>query len=386
MIYQKLVTSISAYVLGRNNMRNKEFSSFSSISFYGSIVNKYFNPSAKFDFEKSTFNVEEGSSIRILKPFCEVDGRYQLESDLVLTLGVIEPSMPTSSNHNLGELYSMLRLQRETCWTLDDVLTLYLKVYRLFSFFNFRSNITFEKITLSALSDGKYYPVGDLFVNSKFPCTNIHETYTITHASINEKIVDLYNFLEIQNKLLCFIPENDEASRTVDYDSYMLTCAVFEKLYSLSYSDKVLKITNPIHLEVRSRIISALQDIVSSSEGEYLSEATSYLTRFVHKNERTLADRFAYCLDQNKEILDNVFPSKKLTPNIISKISSAFSSQRNAFDHGNFEKILAFSVPPYSYAIILIYVMILRQVGVDDPTITHIVKRMFWNYSHQDPN
>ncbi len=386
MIYQKLVTSISAYILGRNKAQSIEFSSFAAISFYGKIVDKYFNPSEKFDFEKSSNDIESGSSIRVLKSFSDVDVSYNIKPGLVLTLGVVDPQMPDTSIHNLGVLHSMLRLQSESCWSLDDVINLYLSIFRLFSFFNFRSNISFEQVTLSALSDDKYYPVGNLFIRSKYSCTDIKEIKTMTHPYIKGKIVRLYNFLNRNNELSCFIPENDETAQYVDNDTYVLTCAVFEKVFSLSYPKAILKNKKPVHLEVRSRILADIKEIVSTSTGDYQVEADYYLNAFEHMGERTLRDRFTYCVMQNRAIIEKIFPSVELTNNTISKLSSGFVKQRNAFNHGNFERITVFSFSPYSFAIILIYIMILRQEEIDDSTIAFIVKRMFEKYPHQDFN
>ncbi|GEM_PF-5026162 len=386
MIYQKLVTSISAYIVGRNNRQSLKFSSFSAISFCGEIVDKYFNPSAKLDQEKSSNDIENGSSIRVLKPFIDVDIRYNIKPGLDLTLGVVDPQMPDTNIHNLGVLHSMLRLQSESCWSLNDVINLYLSIFRLFSFFNFRSNISFEQVTLSSFSDGKYYPVGDLHMANKYPCTNIKMNKTITYLDVNEKIVNLYIHLSNNKKLTCFIPENDEAAHYVDYDSYILTSAIFEKVFSLSYPKAILKNTNPVRLEVRNRILADIQEIVSTSIGDYQVEANNYLNAFEHIGERTLRDRFTYCLMQNRTIIEKVFPSVKLTDNEISKLSSDFVKQRNAFSHGNFERINVFSVPPYSYTIILIYIMILKQLEIDDQSITRIIKNMFRMYPYQESN
>jgi len=382
---QSLATSVSAYILESSSFSNLDPSTFSAITFYGEIVDKYFDPSAKYDHVNSSINFEEGSSVRMLKPFSEVDVHYDLFTDLELILGIDNPSLPSQFAHNLGELHSFLRIRNKQVWDLDQVLDLYRNVNRLFSFFNFRDNVLFEKITLSSLNpDGYLECVGTLHVAVEFPCTNIKVHHTIIHSDLKESIAMLYFRLYELRKHLCFIPANDDDARVLNYNSYMLTCAVFEKVFSISYPSASLKDTNPIHLEVKRRILESIQEIVSASEGDYQNEASNFLNAFRNMGEKTLRERFTYGLIQNKEILEAVFPSAKLTSNMINSISLGFVKQRNAFGHGDFERIPTLSISPYTYAVSLIYIMILRYSFVDESVITSITKKMFWNYQHKD--
>lgn len=387
MIYKKLVTSISAYVIGENNLQNLEFSSFSAITFYGELVDKYFNPSAKFDHISSSVDYDKGSSVRILKPFSEVDVRYNLMGNMELMFGVDNPSLPTSFTHSLGDLHSFLRITSNQVWGLAHVLDLYRSVNRLFTFFNFRNNVPFEKITLSSLnSDGYLECVGTLYVAVEFPCANISKYNSIIHSDLHENIVQLYYHLYDFRMHLCFIPENDTALQILNHNSYMDTCAVFEKIFSVSYPNVVMKNTDPVHVEVRGKILAAIHEIVSTSTGDFQEVASNYLNAFKHMGEKTLKDRFSYCLSQNKTILEKVFPTIKLNSSMISNISSGFVKQRNAFSHGDFERVLDLSVTPYTYAVSLIYIMILRLSLVDEDMIASIVKKMFWHFKHKDIN
>jgi hypothetical protein len=384
---QSFVTSIPAYILETRNIDALDTLAFSTITFYGEIVDKYFNPSAKFDHINSKVDYETGSSVRVLKPYSEVDVHYSLFSNMELMFGIEDPSLPTQFTHSLGELRSFLRISSNQSLGIDSILDLYRRVVRMFAFFNFRNNVSFERIALSSWTPQGYLEcVGTLHIAVEFPRTKTSVLHTIIHSDLKEYIVNLYYQLGSLKQHLCFIPDNDDSSRVLDHNAYMVTCAVFEKVFSLSYPKAILKNTSPVHLEVRSRILASIQEIISTSYGDYQIEANNFLSAVEHMGEKSLRDRFTYCLMQNRAIIEKVFPSVELTDNAISALSSGFVKQRNAFDHGNFERVPILYVSPYSYAVCLIYIMILRLSLVDDTVITNIVKKMFWHFEHKDIN
>lgn len=288
-------TYVSGYVLGRNNNLDVEISSFSAISFFGSTIDKYFNPIVKYDYATSTRNFEKGASVRVLKPYEDVDFNINLVPHLDLTLGIIDPSEPTPHNNKLGDLRSYLRLETDLEWNLDNLISLYRNVYRLFTLFNFRRNISFDQINLfKRSSDGKLSSVGDFVIATKHPCTNINQVYTIDHFDIEEHIVDLHILLGQLGGHLNFIPENDDDAHVLDYSKYIQTCAVFESIFKKYYYSNLIN-TTP---------------------------------------KNTLKSKFSYALNDCRNILVEVF-NARLTDHEINEIAKAFVEQRNDLAHGS---------------------------------------------------
>lgn len=345
LLSTSLETYVSGYVLGRNNCSDVEISSFSALSFFGSAIDKYFNPIIKYDCATSSRNFEKGASVRVLKPYEDVDFNINLVPHLDLTFGIIDPSEPTADNNKLGDLRSYLRLQTDLEWNLDNLIPLYRNVYRLFTLFNFRRNLSFDQIILfRRSSDGKLSSVGDFVIATKHPCTNINRVYTIDHFDIEEHIVDLYILLGQLGSHLNFIPENDKDAQVLDYSKYIQTCAVFESMFKKYYYSNLINLT-PI---------------------------------------KKLGLKFKYALCDCRSILIEVFPKIKLSEDDVQEITDAFTGQRNDLAHGDFERRITLSITPYSYAVCMIYIMILRAIRIDEPTIVRVIKKMFWSYEHKD--
>ncbi|PKM39140.1 MAG: hypothetical protein CVV04_12515 [Firmicutes bacterium HGW-Firmicutes-9] len=339
-----LETYISGYVIGRNNNSDVEISSFSALSLYGSIVDKYYNPIIKYDHKSSSNDYEKGTSIRILKSYDEVDYHIKLAPHLDMTLGIVSPSEPTPYNSKLGDLHSYLSITTDLEWDLDRLIALYRNIYQFFALFNFRKNISFDEIVLSKrMDDGRLDPIGNFIVATKNPCTSVHQLYTIYHSDINEHIVDLYFFLKQFGSYLSFIPETDNDARILDYSKYIQTCAVFESLFKKYHKN--------------------------------LAGSTP---------KTTLKSKFKFALNEYRNIIVDVFSNIELKDSDIEDIAKAFVDQRNDLAHGDFERRVFLSVTPYTYAVCLIYIMILRLIKIEDQTIKRVIKKMFWNFGHKD--
>lgn len=338
-------TYISGYVLGRNNNSDVEINSFSALTFIGSIVDKYYNPIIKYDYKSSSQDFEKGASTRILKPCNEVDYHINLAPQLDLTLGITNPSEPTPTNSKLGDLHSYLSLTTDLEWDLDKLLELYRSVYQFFVLFNFRRNVSFDEIVLSKrMDDGNISPIGNFIIATRNPCTSVHQFYTIEHSDISNHIVDLYSFLKIPGSYLDFIPETDNDARILDYSKYIQTCAVFENTFKKYYYSDLINLAP----------------------------------------KKTLRSKFTHALRDCSNILVAVFPIIKLTDHEINEIAKSFVDQRNDLAHGDFEQRVYLSITPYSYAVCLIYIMILRLMKIDETTIIRVIKKMFWNFEHKD--
>lgn len=383
-INQSITAYIAAYVLGKNNLRLCEIDFFSELIFSGGVVDKYFSPSRKLDMQKIFEERGNNAETIYMRPQEDIDFIADVDTHLKMKFSVAGPSLPGQYSGEIGNLKSNFSLSTDTKWRLDNLLDLYRSVYHLFAFFNFRRNITFDEIILSKRNDDdKLEPIGTLFIVSKYPCTNVHAMKTIVHSEIQGKIVKLYSCLNDLEKHLSFIPENDDEAHILDYSTYMQTCAVFEGVFDMNYGNINVKDNSPAHLKVKKQIVLFIQSIISNSPDDLKSEAQSYLDIIQKDDEKTLKAQFANVLRANKNILEQVFPKIRFNSNKINSIAFDFANQRNLLDHGAYARIPILSVTPYTFAICLIYIMILGSIGIEEESITRIIKKIFENYNHE---
>lgn len=378
-LWGEIKTYISGYILGKNNIQDGEINTFSAMTFRGSVVDKYYNPIRKFDSSASSFDYESGSSIRALKPFKDSDCEIELVPHLFMQFGVSNPPLPSSTNLNLGELHSYLRLYTDCSWSPNSIINLYLRIYHLFVFISFRRNITFDNITLSRqMPDGKLHPVAELFVASSEQCTTIEPHRTILHEDIGDKIANLYRMNPF-DKFLQFIPKNDKTAQILDSNVYLNACAAFESLYDLIYGEYISK--DDDHEEVKRRIVSALYSIVDEYTDNKRTEAKAFLRTIEEMDEKTLKNKFKTVIREYVDVLKAVFPKINFNKRYINNISYQFANQRNNLAHGNIEILTEMEIPPYSYALCLIYVLMLSKLAeIPSAQIPPIVKKLFGRY------
>lgn len=380
VITNELRTYISSYVLGKETDSAKEISSFSAIMFTGTVVDNYFSPARKLDMQSS---IDSRGKAIYMRSKEDVDFQTSITSSMSIKLSVQPPSLPGQYSGEIGNLRSILTLSFSSDCSLDDLQDYYLKVYHFFAFVNFRRNITFSEITLATCIDGKTLePIASYFVAVNQPCTKTHALRTISHNHLKKKISDLFSYLAVIEKQLCFIPKNDDEALILDYDKYMLVSAVFEKCFFELYPYAVRKNYSPEHIDIKKKVVDYLETIIQDSTGVSLHAAQCILSSFKSSGKVPLQNRFMYALEQNKDILASAFSSIKFTPEKISSIARDFSVQRNALDHGEFELISSISVSPYTYAVCLIYIMILKKIDVDINTIRRVILYLFTNYNH----
>jgi hypothetical protein len=377
-----IYSAISSYFIGDYQSSYVDFDSFSAISFTGCVIDKYFSPANKLNGQKQSNKNEPAI---FFKPDSAVDFIVNINTNQKLKFSVSDPTLPGQYGGVFGNMNSSLFYSTDVNWGIADLINVYRSIYGLFAFLNFRSNISFKDVALYKRVDSEnFLKVATYYVAIEYPCTEVKAIKTIIHPYINEKIADLFDYVQQLQKHLCFIPSNDVDSSVLDYQTYMVTCSVFEKVFSWKYPDRTQRNPNPEKIAVRDQVVEYLETLVAANTDRKHIEASNYLNAFRSQNKSKLYDRFIHAFEDNTEILKEVFPNFDFTSTRIANIAYDFVQQRNFLDHGDFEEISALRISSYTYAVCLIYIMILRLVGLDENMIATIVKYMFWNYEHKD--
>ena len=380
----ELSAYISGYLLGKNNLREAEIEQFSSISFYGKIVDNYYHPFRKFDTKNSIFDFEEGSSTISLLPYQATNFKIDLLPSLILEINVSSPHNPNPDNLSLGELHSYLRLVSAEPWEISNIVGIYKRIFDIFTFFNFRKNICFEHILISKTNKaGLYSPIAELFVRSPEERFDMPRYRTITHEDIKDKFKDIYLMSPFE-KFLLFVPENELNATFLTYDTYSRMCSTFEGLFDMC-SEQIYKgYTDSEHAANEMHIKSRIVGLLSNLRLEYLDERRDIINDYINKyslpDEQTLRTKFLTVLRNEKTVLEKVYPRVKFNSRFNSRIAYLFAEQRNSLQHGRTEIISDIQVTPYTIACCLIYIMLLHIFNVDTENITNIVKKVFENY------
>ena len=158
----ELSTNITSYLLAESRDPDRDIDAFSAIAFTGDVVDHYFSPARKLDMRNSLDSF--GKAI-YMKSKEEVDYNIEIDHSLSFCFSVNAPSLPGQYSGEIGNLQTVFSLKSSSSWSIDDLQSVYLSVYRLFAFVNFRRNISFSEITLNRSFDGdKLEPIAKYFV------------------------------------------------------------------------------------------------------------------------------------------------------------------------------------------------------------------------------
>lgn len=381
----KLITYISSYLIGENNLRKTTIEPFSSMMFTGEIVNKFLDPIyLKYDHENSIEYAEDGSRVIALKTYEDTTFEYDIyieNQKCRLTLSVTNPNSPTVGRNDLGKVNTFVRISTKNEWNINQVKEVYFSVLRFFEFVTFRKNIQFDKILLEKLGDNNSFETTarfHAFYNDH--CTN--NTKIVNYYNICNDIGKLFNELNSNQKYLKIIPANDEAANYVDYHSAMLTSALFEDIFSKKKHDYDMK--DEKWIKAKQDVINAIDNIVDASDDELIEKYIKEIKEEIHmKDKETIKNKYKYVLKENKNIINHVFKNIDLNSEIINDLAYAFSKLRNNMAHGEIialNELSSLEVKSYIIAICFIYIIILQKCNMDELKIKTILTNLFSHY------
>lgn len=145
---------------------------FNTITFIGGIIDYFYRPNHIIDEKNTCYDYFNGGGGEIkLKPFDEVNKECKVEIDgrkATLILIVTLPSEPVymQIDYNLGKPKSMLQVCFKEKIDVIYFRTIYMWIYNLMVFVNFRKSIRIGEINLGKIDDeGKIVPVAYTHIN-----------------------------------------------------------------------------------------------------------------------------------------------------------------------------------------------------------------------------
>lgn len=380
-LFNKIAGRVAAYVIGRNNCSSVDIEPFHAITFTGEVVDRFYCPLIKYDEKQSTVDYSSGSSNIVLKSFSETSVKEQLGANLFMELCVCRPAQPTEENLSLGSLNSYLQIYTDKEWSLLNIIDLYTFVYHMFVIFNFRWNITFEEITLlKSCGTSCFEEIGEFHIASKFENTKITAKEAINYYDVCGCLPRLFQLHHTIERHLLFIPNSDIDANIVNFSRYVQTCSVFEGLFDICYPEARPRSNSAARLTIKNQLLTYISQIVLNTTSKEKRIARDYYDRINTADEKSLETQFEFVMKQNKNVLATVFPRKEINDDYIECCSGIFAFQRNHLDHGALEVLNTLEVSPFSIAVCLIYIMILKSIEVDRPKIINSLSKLFGEY------
>lgn len=358
---------------------------FDTITFKGGIIDYFYRPNHIIDKENTRYDYFNGGGGEIkLKPFDEISKECEVEIDgkkATLLLSVTLPGEPIymQIDYNLGKPRSILRLCFKEKIDVIYFRTIYMWIYNLMVFVNFRGNIRLGEINLGKINDeGKIAPVAYTYINEldKEDIVDIDQIigYYFVFAHIN----DLIQIVNKKDLNLLFIPKNIRSRKYITPESYMICCTSFESVFNYAFPNAKTEYSQKAN-EVKEEFLQFIEkkdEEYKGADSKKRKEFKKYAD-MIKLLDFGLGEKFEHCQTNFDKLTVNyrnrVLMRFHLKQEEIDKMSSKFAKMRNLLMHNSLEEIEDIHVYAYTLARVYIYIMIMKQAKIEDNLIIQAI-------------
>lgn len=358
---------------------------FDTITFKGGIIDYFYRPNHIIDEENTCYDYFNGGGGEIkLKPFDEISKECEVEIDgkkATLLLSVTLPGEPVymQIDYNLGKPRSILRLCFKEKIDVIYFRTIYMWIYNLMVFVNFRENIRLGEINLGKINDeGKIAPVAYTHINEldKEDIVDINQIigYYFVFAHIN----DLIQIVNKKDLNLLFIPKNIKSGKYVTPESYMICCTSFESVFNYVFPNAKTEYSEKAN-EVKEEFLQFIEkkdEEYKGADSKKRKEFKKYAD-MIKLLDFGLGEKFEHCQTNFDKLTVNyrnrVLMRFHLKQEEIDEMSSKFAKMRNLLMHNSLEEIEDIHVYAYTLARVYIYIMIMKQAKIEDNLIIQAI-------------
>lgn len=339
------------------------------------------------DLEGSKTN-SDGSGKVVFNPFSvdtrKFETKFQDET-LELTLSIPRPGIKFSDKVDLGSIDTLLKLSFQNPKRPDELIHYANLIFVLFSFLQFNKDIGFEEVMVHTRNASKLYnKVGTLHIRGHEFISNGKNKHDVVRLFdlTDDRFDALIRFISKDDYCDLFIPANKKELHEVDANKYLTCCSCFEYLFESTHNAKSdMDADFKYVLERLNEELSRIKEELKDKSGE--KNKREYVKRFENALKResyTLAEKFRMAIGEYSDIISD-FASLVKECNPISKkqekdLAQEFAKKRNEFAHGHFTLFENVHLVGFTIARALIYVMILKKIGVDDGKVKEIIDRM----------
>ncbi len=358
---------------------------FDTITFKGGIIDYFYRPNHIIDEKNTRYDYFNGGGGEIkLKPFDEISKECEVEiagNKATLILSVTLPEEPTHMqiDYNLGKPNSILRLCFKEKIDVTYFRTIYMWIYNLMTFVNFRKNIRMGEIILGETNDeGKIAPVAYTHINEFDKEDIVNIDHIIGYYFISDHINELIQIVNRKDLNLLFIPKNIKSGRYVTPESYMICCTSFESVFSYVFPNAKMEYSQKAN-EVKEEFLQFIEkkdEEYKGADSKKRKEFKKYAD-MIKLLDFGLEEKFKHCQTEFDKLTVNyrnrVLIKSALKQEQIDEMPSKFAKMRNLLMHNSLEEMEDIHVYAYALARVYIYIMILKQAKIDDNLIIQAI-------------
>lgn len=360
---------------------------FDVITFKSGIVDYFYRPNHIIDEENTQYDYNTGAAELKLKSFEETSKEIQVEvagKKALLTLSVTMPGKPLHMqiDYNLGKPKSILRLTFDEPVDVSEFRTIYMWIYNLMVFCNFRKDISLGKIELGKINKEKRIEqIGYTYLNEKEKNDISDVERIIGYYFVFDHINELLQIVNKEDLNLLFIPRSEKEDKYISAEKYMICCTSFESVFNYVFPNAKAE-----NSEKASEVKNEFLQYIATKREEYIGKDKKKRKEFqkyadiIELLDFGLAEKFDYCNTQYEksiaEYKKKVLWRFNFTQEQLDELSLQFAKKRNLLIHssvGDFDDIHIFA---YSLARAFIYAMILDKANIDSLMIIQAIDKI----------
>lgn len=360
---------------------------FNTVSFKSGIIDYFYRPNHIIDMENTKYDYNTGGGELKLKSFDETSKRCNIEiagKKAILALDVTLPGEPLHMqvDYNLGKPKSILRLIFEEDVDVSEFRTIYMWVYNLMVFLNFRKSISLGKIELGNLNSRKKIErIAYTYLNEKDKDEISNVDAIIGYFFVFEHLNELLKILNNEELNLLFIPSSVKSDKYVSEEKYMICCTSFESVFNFAFPNAKIE-NNAKANAVKEEFLQFITDKREEYKGKDKQKREEFqkYAKIIELLDFSLAEKFKHCYDIYYDVIENyekrIMYRLDITEEQLKSISTQFAEKRNMLVHSSLGKFEDIHILAYSLARVFIYVMILDKSGIQSEMIVQAIDKV----------
>lgn len=379
---------VPAYVLNKSNglVPVPKADKIEKIIFKGPAIDNFYHPKKIVTSKTKDRNVTIDVNLDKFKA-----EKYELKDEIInIYSGYVMPY--SKSINEVLNVSSYFEICFNKPKSVNSILKTYLKVQKLFGFFNNRRIINWDSITLrkTVLVEDEEKPLTvDLFLYvAQDPKKNVDiQSYrnSITFEDVKDYLPELYKNITRKDYNVYYMPLNKNENSVVDNDKFLKIAYTFESQMRISYPNFKSSINENFKYSKDFILKSINNELLLLSSVDGTGKKKKYLEQFkemIEKSDGNLEEKILYCFKRfdavllaRKNSMQFDYGIKELTYEVLSK---SFIKRRNKIAHGEFTGGFE-NIDMISYTLVKmsVYCLILERCSVSLEQIKKICDKLF---------
>ena len=379
---------VPAYVLNKSNglVPVPKADKIEKIIFKGSAIDNFYHPKKIVTSKTKDRNVNIDVNLDKFKA-----EKYEFKDETInIYSGYVMPY--SKSINEVLNVSSYFEISFNKPKSVNSILKTYLKVQKLFGFFNNRRIINWDSITLrkTVLIEDEEKPLNiDLFLYvAQDPKKHIDiEDYrnSITFEDIKDYLPELYKNITRKDYNVYYMPLNKNENSIVDNDKFLKIAYTFESQMRISYPNFKSSINENFKYSKDFILKSINNELSLLSSVDGTGKKKKYLNQFkelIEKSDGNLEEKVLYCFKKYDTILlskkNRMQSSYGIKDLSYESLSKSFIKRRNKIAHGEFTGAFEdIDMISYSLVKISVYCLILERCSIPIDQIKKICDKLF---------